>query len=270
VSGSIFTGNDTAMSGGAIHALGGGALMIKSSILSDNTATTNGGAISLAGAGTSLVLATSSVSGNAGVQGGGVFADTGAKLTVTGGVFSANSASGDGGGIATIGTAADAVNLTVSGTLFHGNRADNGGAVDTDGDGTVLIKSVRVLSNHAGGFGGGMYLRSSTSVFIQSSLFQHNVASSGDGGGLVIDLNSAAARATIIGTKILDNFASSDSGGLAAFGNVGSVFTLKGSLISGNVAATQAGGMRIAGTTVDLIATVIAGNWAPVGPNIFP
>ncbi len=270
IAGSIFSGNDAALRGGAIHVSNGGTLTIKGTTLSGNTATGNGGAISLADAGTSLVLATSTVSGNAGVDGGGIFADTGARLTVTGGVFSGNTASSEGGGIATEGNAPDAVNVIISGTLLQGNRAAFGGAMDTDGAGTVLIKGARVLGNHATDTGGGMYLRSSTSVVIQSSLFAQNVAGSGDGGGAVIDLDAVAARGTITGSKFLDNFAASDSGGLGAFGAAGSVFTIKSSLISGNIAATQAGGMRIAGTTVDLIATVIAGNWAPVAPNVFP
>jgi predicted outer membrane repeat protein len=94
---------------------------------------------------------------------------------VIGGSFVGNSATGDGGAIASIGTAASAVNVSITGALFEGNRADNGGTVDTNGDGTVLIKSVPMLGNQATGFGGGMSLRSSASVVIQSSLLQHNV-----------------------------------------------------------------------------------------------
>jgi hypothetical protein len=45
---------------------------------------------------------------------------------------------------------------------------------------------------------------------------------------------------------------------------------ISGGVFSGNGASGDGGGMRIAGTTVNLIATIIAGNWAPVAPNVFP
>ncbi len=278
ITGSVFTGNQSTTAGGAISARAT-VLTVKTSTFASNSATTNGGAISLSGAGTSLVLASSTVSGNAAVDGGGVFADTGAKLTVTGGVFTGNFASDDGGGIHTTGTGVNAVKLSVTGTLFQGNRAaSDGGGVFASGDGTVLIKSARALGNQAiTGDGGGMYLLSNAAgagivgVVVQSSLFQHNVA--GDaGGGLSITL-LATGTASITGTKILDNLASSTAdggGGLVNFSSAGAVLTIKSSLISGNVAATAGGGLLKGSGTVTLIATVISGNWAPSGPDIFP
>jgi hypothetical protein len=42
-------------------------------------------------------------------------------------------------------------------------------------------------------------------------------------------------------------------------------------VISGNVANDEGGGIRIMGAGIfDLIATVVSGNSAPIGPNFFP
>lgn len=276
VTGSVFTANEsTVATGGAIDARGGIALTVKTSTFAGNTATTDGGAIALENAGTSLLLASSTVSGNAGVNGGGVSAGTGAKLTVTGGAFSGNIASGSGGGLHTTGTGADAVALSVTGTLFLGNRAttDNvsdGGGVFAVGDGTILIKSVRAIGNQAADDGGGMFLRSTVSVSVQGSLFQQNVAAE-HAGGLSFNLTAAAAVGTITGSKFLDNFGGR-GGGIEIFGDAAAALTIKSSTITGNVASVEGGGLRkdASSPTLTLIATVITGNWAPTGPNIFP
>jgi predicted outer membrane repeat protein len=266
----IFTGNRSTSDGGAIQAETGIDLTIRSSTFAGNTATGNGGGISVEAAGTELLLVSSVLSGNTGMNGGGVFATLGAKVTVSGGSFLGNFASDDGGGLATTGAGANAVALSVTGTLFQGNRADtNGAGISTAGDGTVLIKGARVLGNFSDHNGGGMYLRTATSVIIQNTLFQHNVASS-DGGGVAFRLNLATAVGTVTGCKFLDNSGGS-GGGIFSSGIAGAALTISSSLISGNVAAVQGGGLRIApAATVIRIHTVIAGNWAPAGPNIFP
>ena len=267
ITGSAFTGNkSTVTSGGAIHAQGGIVLTVKTSSFFGNTTTANGGAIALTGTGTSLLLAASTVSGNAGVEGGGIYAGLGAKLTVTGGTFIGNSASIGGGGIHTTGTGASAVDVSITGTLFQGNRADRGGAVETDGDGTVLVKAVRVIGNLAtSNDGGGMYLRSASSLIVQSSLFSHNVAGD-DGGGLIMD-STGAAVSRIIGTKFLDNYSGDEGGGFAIFGGT---VEIKSSVITGNVAALRGGGVAQDGGTATFIGTTPTGNWAPTFPNIFP
>ena len=259
---SFFNGNDSGTRGGAIHADGGVILTVKSSTFSGNAATTDGGAIAIADPGTSLLLASSSISRNTAVSGGGVFAGPFTKLTFTGGIFSGNAATGDGGGIETNGI----VPFSVLGTLFLGNTAGNlGGAVHTLGDGTILIKGARVLGNHAS-FGGGMSLATTTNATVLSTLFQHNF-SDNDGGGLSINLSAATAIGTITGSKFLDNFADVRGGGISIIG-IGAL-TLKNTLVTGNTAASQSGGIYNGGPVVR-IATIVTGNWAPLGPNIFP
>ena len=214
------------------------------------------------------------MSGNSAVNGGGIYAGGGAKLTVTGGTFIGNLASnaagtaGSGGGIETAGTGVNAVNLSVTGTLFQANRAiADGGAIFATGDGTLLLKSARVLGNFAGRDGGGTYLLTTTSATVVGSLFQHNV--SGDHGGAAALALGATAVGTVTTTKFLDNFAAT-GGGLDLFGLPGATLTIKNSVITGNVASIEGGGLRKsqAGTpALTLIANVIAGNWAPTGPN---
>ena len=272
ITGSAFVAN-TAATGGAILGADDVDIIVKTSTFAGNTATGNGGAISLADGGTSLLLAASTVSGNAGVNGGGIFANTGAKITVTGGVFSGNSSTSEGGGIYTEGSGSDAVALSVTGTLFQGNRTDGvGGAIFADGSGTILIKGAKVIGNEAGDAGGGMYLRSTTSTTVLSSLFQHNV-SGGAGGGLVLDPDTATAVAIVTGCKFLDNFADGDGGGIVVFGDsILATTTIKNTVISGNIALVEGGGLRRfpTGSPVTIIGPVPTGNWAPLGPNVFP
>ena len=141
------------------------------------------------------------------------------------------------------------------------------GLSNTLGDGTILIKGARVLGNHAS-FGGGMSLDTTTSVTVLSTLFQHNF-SDNDGGGLSINLSAATAIGTITGSKFLDNFADVRGGGISIIGNAFATLTLKNTLVTGNTATSQSGGIYNGGPVVR-IATIVTGNWAPLGPNIFP
>jgi fibronectin-binding autotransporter adhesin len=267
ITSSTFTGNQSATRGGAIHIQEGGVAVIKSSTLSGNTATTDGGAISLQTAGTSLLLHASTVSGNRAVDGGGVFADTGSKLTVSGGSFIGNVASDAGGGLATTGTGANAVNVLVTGALFQANRGDSAGGMDTSGDGTVRVDTVRVIGNVAtGNDGGGMYLRTTSSLLVQNSLFYQNSALD-DGGGLLLDTTGATVS-RITFTKFLHNVAVQDEGG--GFGIFGGTAQVISSVISGNVAGTRGGGVAQDGGTATFTATTRTGNWAPTSPNVFP
>ncbi len=134
----------------------------------------------------------------------------------------------------------------------------------------MLIKSVRVLANRAASDGGGLNLSSTTSIIVQGSLLQHNVGLD-DGGGLRIALSLATSVATVTGSKILDNYAvGDDGGGIWLSGNAAAVLTIKSSLISGNVATNEGGGVRTIGPVVNVIASIIAGNAAPIGANLFP
>ena len=270
ISGSAFVANTATTTGGAILGLNGVDLIVKTSTFSGNSATGNGGAIDVEGAGTTLVLSASTLSGNTGADGGGVFGGTGSMVTVNGGLFSGNKATSGGGGIQTKGDGADAVNLIVSGTTFTGNIAgDDGGGVYTRGDGTVFIKGVKAIGNYAAEEGGGMYLGSKTSVTVQSSLFQHNVAD-GNAGALSLQLSLATAIGTITGSKFLDNFSGGSGGGLY-FGATGvAPLTIKGSLISGNVALTAGGGVFRNGGVLTILGPQPTGNWAPTDPNVSP
>ena len=123
---------------------------------------------------------------------------------------------------------------------------------------------MRVIGNFAtGNDGGGMYLRSTSSIIVQSSLFSQNV-SNDDGGGLILN-GTGAAIARIISSKFLDNSTVSEGGGVAIFGGT---FEIKSSLITGNTAGTFGGGLAQDGGTATLTGTTIVGNWAPANPNV--
>ncbi len=112
-----------------------------------------------------------------------------------------------------------------------------------------------------------MYLRSSTGISVQSSLFQQNGAGGGGGGLAVTDL-SLVIPTLIVGSRFLDNVAGGDGGGISVFANGAHVTSIKASFISGNLAGDEGGGVAVDGGTLSLIATIVTGNWSPRDPNV--
>jgi hypothetical protein len=217
---------------------GAGSLSLSNSDIDTNTADDgSGGGLALFGGGTVSITGTSfefnqaiNPSGGFGM-GGAIYAEmpTGTHhrtLTMSNDVLVTNSAQGSGGAIATVGSNPSAtVTDSFSGVLFFNNTA---------GASTFLNTSVP----SAAGSGGGAYLAASpaTDALDQGDHFEGNVATGGNGGGLVV-ANPGGSSSVAHSTFSL-NSAGLDGGGIWLGGGSS---TISFNRIVGNQAATGTG-----------------------------
>lgn len=272
ITGSTISDNTAVYDGGGLYAVGFGALTISKSSITDNKTTKTaasqqgGGGVFIKGNGTatpqSVKIIGSQITGNSSARdGGGLYARGGLALTISGSVFSGNRAT-NGGGVITNGNTANKVDLTVTGSTFSHNIASaGGGGIDAFGDGAISIIASRVTGNIGNG-GGGIYARSSDSLTLKNLTITDNFAET-NGGGLSI----AGTPDFHVSGGVFKGNTADDGGGIFIQNSTGSI---QGDSISGNVALVEGGGVfqQATGTVTLQIATVIA-NTAPVGPNIF-
>ena len=246
ISGNTDISGNTAVNGGAIS-FRGTTFDIKNTVITNNTATADGGAIHAAlGAETNFMLAIHSMSGNKAVNGGALYLDTNAmgeeaKLTITG-TISANTASGNGGGIYANGA------LKLNGLNFHDNASTkgNGGAVYATG--ALTVENGAFTDNSAAkGSGGAIYGESTVTVNTVS--FTNNSAKTN--GGAVY-----AGGALAIGKSEDEVTGSSFSGNSAA--NGGAIYANSGLSVttasfSSNTATANGGAIYIAAGTTAMI-----------------
>jgi hypothetical protein len=223
ISGSTFTNNSVLdpnnaasyVSGGGICFFGdalrvNGSTFYSNSVSSDYMA--GGGGIYLYGG--TLTLTNCTLSGNfvansgvVGPGGGGICLDGASTATITGSMFSGNSASADtGGGISGWQGA-----LTINGSTFSGNSA--GGSYSYGGGGIYLYRDTLTLNN---------------------STFSGNQAIAG-GGGIWVQNGPYYAELLINNSTFSGN-----SGGGILFG--GNVFYLTNTIVAGNTPGDISGG----------------------------
>ncbi len=221
ISGGHVDGNSAVTAGGhvdgnsAVTAGGGMALTVASVTISDasvdSNSSQNGGGIFVTGTATASNLTINSgtsISHNtATIDGGGVRASSAAttEITVNGGVFDDNTATGNGGAIASTNI------LNVSGaTIFSNNSSQNGGGIYQITQPITLNGSMQFTGNSASGNGGGLYLgvgTYSTMTDVQGTVkFSGNTASA-DGGGIWIDPNKLANLSVEPGVTFANNSA---------------------------------------------------------------
>jgi hypothetical protein len=141
---STFSNNQGAW-GGAILNVTGGVLNVSNSVFSGNSTSTVGGAINNDG-----------------------------TTSITNSTFFNNSAGPGGGAVRTNATGA----LTISGSVFYNNTANNvAGAIGSDGGPVTIINST-ITGNSAPNNSGGFYMNGGTSS-ITSSTLSNNTAASG-------------------------------------------------------------------------------------------
>lgn len=187
--------------------------------------------------------------GGAGIRNSGT-------LTVSHSTLTANSIAGDapGGGIQNSGT------LIVSHSTISGNTGGHGGGIFNSDGGTMTVSNSTISGNTVTGRGGGLY--SDGTMTVSSSVISGNRAGPIDTGG---GINHATGRTTIRNSTISGNTTGAGGGGLStsAFGTV----EVSHSTIVGNTAAFGGGIYRTGPMTTRH--TIIAGNTASAGPDIF-
>lgn len=154
-------------------------------------------------------------------------------------------------------------------TLTDGKTAANGGAIYSKEP--LSLKNVVVRSSAAGNDGGGVWVTTAGKISIAGSHIVHNTATAGSGGlylignagvsivkttvanntalfngGLYAGASSAKATVLIDTSVIANNKAtSSNAGGLGLDSDNGGKIIVKNSLISGNSAIDQGGGLVV-------------------------
>lgn len=218
---STFTGNTaTANDGGAIYTATG-VVTVSDSAFTNNAAGTDGGAIAVASG--TLTLTNDAFTTNRADDGGALYHNSATLLTIANSTFTGNladgEADGDGGAI-TLNSSAANSRLTLSGSTFSNNIAnDDGGALWINAEPVTII----------------------------TSTFSSNQARSGNGaaeGGAIY--NSANADATSIRLSTFTNNTVAATANVNALGgaiaNYGAAFVLANDTFSSNaITKTTAG-----------------------------
>ena len=279
--------------GGGLHS-GGGTVTVNGGTFSGNQATEGGGLWSnatltvqpdtLQTTAARLARITGNVGRGAAADngGGGVYAETGAVVSIMQALIDGNSATGaagSGGGI----LVADSSSVTVVGGSISNNRANRAGAgievaddpatgsdgdpATTEGADTVLsLTQVMVAGNAiataAPGNGGGLHIGGAGEVAVLQSTFSGNRATEGAGlwaappSTLAIDLSTVSGNA-----------ATAAGGGV--YDDGGATISIESSTVALNTAGTNGGGLLSKTTAGFTFAnTIVAGNTAGgTGPN---
>lgn len=251
------SGTDTTGSGAGVFSISS-TLNINNSRILHNNSGESGGGISFKGAAVNkLTVSGGIIGGNTAVlNGGGINGTDAGKVIVKGTNVHSNQAASSGGGIST----SIAVALEISGGIYEGNIAINGGAVDTTGSGTVLISGAKFLSNRTNGTddGGALYLRTTTTASVLKSVFNGNSAG-GNAGAIAL---GSSGVFTLSGLTVLNNASGFEGGGLAAF--AGSTVNISSSLFKGNYSNDSGGAIGNFGGTVNISTSIITGNAARI------
>ena len=215
----------------------------------DEYSARHGGGVYISGNST-FTMNGGTISGNTATFGGGVGVDNDGTFTMNGGTISGNTANFDGGGVELVnGT------FTMTGGTISGNSAyDWGGGVYVRNNSTFTMEGGTISDNTAKTFGGGVYVAYGT-FNMSGGTISGNTAQSG--GGVGVDNYGTF---TMNGGTISDNTANYGGGVYARYGT----FTLKGGTISDNVATRNGGGIYCgSGCSLTLnSSSVITGNKA--------
>jgi CSLREA domain-containing protein len=195
-----------AQTGGGI--LNSGTLVLNSCTVSNNGATSAGGGIYNNGGTVTATGTTFSSNSAPNASGGGIYS-TGGSVAITNGTFSANSAA-NGGGIF------DNDTLTISGGSFSTNSATGNGGGGIFAEGGLSVSNTTFSNNTAAsGFGGGIYSSSVGEGSITGSTFSANSAS--DGGALAI--GNGNQLVSLVNCTFASNSATSEGGAAYSAGD---------------------------------------------------
>ena len=275
---------ETAMpgNGGGLHA-GGGSVTIRGGEFVANQATEGGGVWSSGvmdisasgddGEGMAELRDNVGRGDDATNGGGGVYAETGATVTLTDVLVSGNAATGaagSGGGL----FVADGAQMTVLRGAVRGNQANRaGGGVevaddgDTDVETSLLMTAVTLDGNSiatpAPGNGGGLHIGGAGTVRIDMSTVSGNTAR--EGGGLWA---SGASSMEVVNSTVTGNTSTENGGGV--YDNGGASVSLESVTIALNDAGGNGGGMLSQSSDAFTFTNTVVGlNTASSGADCF-
>ena len=253
--GAVLQNNHAQYAGSAIQAMEG-SLIMNGGFIQDNETAYNGGGIYLGQAVTFEMTggtitenhakaSSSSDSGN----GGGVYANKGAKLTLSNGAsIENNTAEKNGGGV----YANSSATLTLNGGTIAKNKAEvYGGGVYACSSMTLTLDGGKIQENTAKSSGGGVYVYGQ--VTMTSGEISGNKSTGGSGGGI---MNNGTVN--IDGGTITKNTSFQNGGGIFNQGQV----TMTAGTISGNTSTNGSGGGIFSPATLKMSGGSITENTA--------
>ncbi len=206
--------NNTGATGTAVHLRDGGTATLSDVKLTGNEGTSGNGTVYITGSGT-LSMTNITATGNSNSNGAVLYASGSAKVNVTGGSYSENTAVGTGGvfDIRTSGA------VTISGGEFSKNSANKGGMLHATGSSVnVTIQNSALINSNTATTGGAIFMDLGATVTVKDSTIDSN-SSANDGGAIqVADSGKETASATrlIMNNTTLQNNKSSARGGALA------------------------------------------------------
>jgi len=256
------SGNETLGTGlgGGFHVAAGTELTIVNSTINNNRAKQNWGGGIYSNGGT-VTLTDVTVRDNVADSitfGGGIALQNGANLVMTRGAVRNNRSIGGGGGGVMLATAS----ATLTDVVVSGNSGPfNGGGIQIFGASTATLNNVTLRGNQSGTNGGGVSVQGTSTLTVTGGVIDSNRTTGGQTGGGVSKLETA--QLTMTGTRVTNNFAQTQGGGIIISG--GNTAVLRGLTVSGNTAGTQAPGIINIGN-MTLENSTISGNSSP-GPG---
>ncbi|NDJ18179.1 CHAT domain-containing protein [Myxacorys almedinensis] len=245
---SIVSNNTATIAGGGVESTFGAKLNIANSTISHNTAEYAGGVSLFQNRG--ATIANSIISDNTvNLNGGGIFNDQ-TNLTVTDSQIFGNRSGINGGGIYNLGVA------TIRNTTVKNNIANHTGA-GIKNEAVMSIANSLITDNAVGQDGGGIY--NQATLILSDSTVSNNSATTGAGQGGGLANNEPTSELTISRTEFANNRARK-GGAIAVFND--RFVNIHDSVISGNVALDQGGGIFTSGNHLFIANSTIFNNQA--------
>jgi uncharacterized repeat protein (TIGR01451 family) len=236
--------------GGLYQADDNGQVRVIGGHFERNVAGYSGGGLFVGGA---TSTGTKVVSNTAGSNGGGLYVN-GNSASLSGMQVISNTAGSSGGGLYVSEYVTESMNVVDC--HFEHNVATyyGGGLYVWD---SVLLIGTQVVSNIAGGSGGGLFQYGTAGqVDVSGSCFEDNVATAFSGGGLYV-----RGSAEMSGTQVVSNTAGHNGGGLYQYGTAGRVDVTDGYFEHNVATLFSGGGLYIEGSAV-LSGTQVISNTA--------
>ena len=239
----VISGNKSSYNGGGVY-MRNGTCNIRGTITDNYTASyCHGGGVYVLG-GTCNISSTGTVKNNsATLCGGGVYVASG-KCDIYGTVQGNKAEGGDGGGVYVASGKCD-----IYGTV-QGNKAEggDGGGVYVAG-GTCSIYAQSIIQENTATHSGGVYVADSQSVFIAGTI-DSNIANENGGGVCLISNASLELNGSIVNNSTATGSNPGNGGGIYC-GSGCSLTLQSATVITGNKAYGQGGGIYLNGTAAN-------------------
>jgi hypothetical protein len=152
-------------------------------------------------------------------------------------------------------------------TITGGANGGAGGGIETNGVGGGSTVTRSTITGNSSGTGGGLDVVGNTTLAVIDTTVAGNIApgAMGEGGGINAE---TGAVLNVINSTISGNTATADGGAIHVIGLTKPTVNVLSSTIAANTAANGGGTFPEAGNTVNLKASILAGNTGTVsGPD---